>query len=245
MKGQALTVYLTGDAGILREFAECCRTGGFQVAAKTNDRSRLPSGIRRRPKPEPSSAFAAELTIVETEQKRSNLRMLDRSLPAKTLILSSCCTISAAEQSSWMKHPDRLVGISAFPTLLRNHMIEGSLAPATRRELLTTAQEFLLKMGKKMTVIQDRAGMVMPRVLCQIINEAFFALTEGIASPPDIDRAMKLGTGYPAGPVEWAERIGIREVVAVLEGLVREYGEDRYRTAPLLRQLAFARGSRG
>ena len=166
--------------------------------------------------------------------------MLERLLPSGTIILSSCCTVSAAEQSGWMKHPERLIGISAFPTLVKNHVMEVTLSSRTDRELLGIAQEFLIKMGKEIRVIQDRVGMVMPRILCQIINEAFFGLTEGIASPQDIDRAMKLGTGYPAGPVEWAEHIGVREVVAVLEGLMREYAEDRYRTAPLLRQLAFA-----
>jgi 3-hydroxybutyryl-CoA dehydrogenase len=73
-----------------------------------------------------------------------------------------------------------------------------------------------------------------------IINEAAFALMEGVASAEDIDTAMKLGTNYPLGPLEWADRIGLDQVLAVLEGLQAEYGDDRYRPAPLLRQLVRA-----
>lgn len=80
--------------------------------------------------------------------------------------------------------------------------------------------------------------MVMPRILCMLINEAAFALMENIATPADIDTAMKLGTNYPFGPVEWADRIGIRTVVSILDAIYRETGEERYRTAPLLRHMA-------
>ena len=240
MKRKAENIYLTGDSKILIEFAEICRAGGGKVAGTPNERFPLPPFIHRRSAPLRTSTLSAELTILDRERKRKNLAMLERSLPSGTIILSSCCTVSAAEQSSWLKHPERLIGISAFPTLMKNRVMEMTLSSRTDRELLSTVQEFFIKMGKETRVIQDRVGMVMPRILCQIINEAFFGLTEGIASPQDIDRAMKLGTGYPAGPIEWAERIGVREIVAVLEGLMREYEEDRYRTAPLLRQLAFA-----
>jgi 3-hydroxybutyryl-CoA dehydrogenase len=89
-------------------------------------------------------------------------------------------------------------------------------------------------------VVPDGPGLVFPRILCMIINEAAFALMEGVASAEDIDTAMKLGTNYPLGPLEWADRIGLDQVLGVLEGLQAEYGEDRYRPAPLLRQLVRA-----
>jgi 3-hydroxybutyryl-CoA dehydrogenase len=74
-----------------------------------------------------------------------------------------------------------------------------------------------------------------------IINEAFFAMQEGVAPAREIDTAMKLGTNYPRGPVEWAERIGVSQVVALLSALHQSFGEDRYRVAPLLRKSACAR----
>ena len=82
--------------------------------------------------------------------------------------------------------------------------------------------------------------MVFPRIVCQIINEAAFALQEEIASPQDIDLAMKLGANYPLGPIEWADRIGMQQVYAVLSALHRDLGADRYRISPLLRQMALS-----
>ena len=70
-----------------------------------------------------------------------------------------------------------------------------------------------------------------------LINEASFALMENVAHPQDIDTAMKLGTNYPFGPIEWADKIGIPEVISVLEALYGDLKEERYRIAPLLRQL--------
>jgi 3-hydroxybutyryl-CoA dehydrogenase len=83
-------------------------------------------------------------------------------------------------------------------------------------------------------------GMVLPRILCQIINESIFAITDDIASPKDIDTAMKLGANYPDGPIEWADRIGIRQVCSVLVALQNDLHEDRYRVSPLLKQMAAA-----
>jgi 3-hydroxybutyryl-CoA dehydrogenase len=80
--------------------------------------------------------------------------------------------------------------------------------------------------------------MVMPRILCMLINEAAFALTENTASAEDIDTAMKLGTNYPLGPIEWADRIGVVNVVAILKSLNDDLREERYRIAPVLSQLA-------
>lgn len=93
-----------------------------------------------------------------------------------------------------------------------------------------------------LTEVEDRVAHVSMRILMMIINEAAFAVQEGVASPADIDTAMKLGTSYPIGPLEWCDRIGAEVVVAILDGLQMEYGEERYRPAVLLRQ--YARASR-
>ncbi len=85
--------------------------------------------------------------------------------------------------------------------------------------------------------VKDAAGLTFPRILSLIVNEAARALEEGVASAEEIDVAMRLGVNYPQGPLKWADEIGLDEVLAVLEGLQRETGEDRYRPAPLLRKL--------
>jgi len=97
-------------------------------------------------------------------------------------------------------------------------------------------------MGKEIELVQDRIGMVLPRMLCRIINEAAFAITEDIASPQDIDTALKLGVNFPSGPFELAEQIGLKQVYAVLTALYNDVQEERYRISPLLKQLAMTRG---
>jgi len=78
----------------------------------------------------------------------------------------------------------------------------------------------------------------LPRILCQIINEAMFAVQQDVAVPKDVDMAMKLGMNFPSGPIEWGEKIGFKQVYAVLDALHADLGEERYRICPLLKDIA-------
>ena len=84
----------------------------------------------------------------------------------------------------------------------------------------------------------DAPGLVLGRITAQLVNEAHFAVGEGVATPQDVDTAMRLGFNYPRGPFEWAEAIGPARVVSVLDALRSELGEERYRAAPSLRRAA-------
>ena len=103
-----------------------------------------------------------------------------------------------------------------------------------------TRRALLQRLGKHVVWVQDAPGLVLGRIVCQLINEAAFALGEGVGSAADIDLGMVLGLSHPRGPLEWADEIGIDHVLAVLDGLSDEYREDRYRAAPVLRRLAAA-----
>lgn len=92
--------------------------------------------------------------------------------------------------------------------------------------------------GTSFQVVDDQVGMVSPRVIGMIINEAYYTLEEGTATRQDIDLAMKLGTNYPYGPFEWADRIGLKNLVALLEAVHRNTGDERYRVCPLLIEKA-------
>jgi len=85
-------------------------------------------------------------------------------------------------------------------------------------------------------IVEDRVGMVTPRVICMIINEAYYTTMEGTATKEDIDLAMKLGTNYPFGPFEWALNIGVENVFELLEALYEDTKDDRYRICPLLKK---------
>ncbi len=185
-------------------------------------------------------AYREADVVIEAEASE----WMDPELSERTLILTAALGHSAAEAAADIHARHRVVGFAALPPLQKGQAVELATTPWTEAPALDQAGEFFRSVGLEPAVVPDGPGLVFPRILCMIINEAAFALMEGVASAEDIDTAMKLGTNYPLGPLEWADQIGLEQVLGVLEGLQAEYGEDRYRPAPLLRQLVRA-GHRG
>ncbi|HXX63029.1 MAG TPA: 3-hydroxyacyl-CoA dehydrogenase family protein [Bacteroidota bacterium] len=235
-------VFITGDSPLVMEYASECERARIATTVRVNSGSPAKTlSTRGRAQRVPSScSIAVELTNTSLDTKQKNLRELSRRLAPGRPILTSASTVCVAEQSQWLTPPRQLIGIAALPGLLQGRLVELSPGEGTGSAVLAEAQEFCRKLGKEWALVQDSPGMVMPRILCMLVNEAYFALGERTAEPSDIDTAMRLGTNYPRGPMEWGERIGLTQVCAVLDGLWRYFGEDRYRTAPLLRRLAGA-----
>ena len=199
---------------------------------------KLPAGVRKIAKPARATDIALELTNTSLEAKKKNLISLGKTLGPSVPILSSSVTVSATTQSGWIAHPERLTGLGALPSLLEGLVIELAPTRKTSPQVLTTVNEFAGTLGKETAIVQDTVGLVMPRIICMLANEACYAIMEEVATGRDIDTAMKLGTNYPRGPVEWAERIGMRQVLAVITALHKSFRDDRYRAAPLLLQSA-------
>ena len=99
--------------------------------------------------------------------------------------------------------------------------------------------------GKHVEWVSDSPGFVLGRIVAQIVNEAHFAVSQGVANREDCDTAMRLGFNWPRGPFEWGDLMGLGCVVAILDRLHHELGEERYRVSPLLRRRAAAASSRG
>ena len=226
-------ICIFGESPLVEEYAALCLNKGYEVQVRLND-------VRRIAKPNRACDIALELTNIAIESKKKNLIELDKVLAPKVPLISSSVCVTVAEQSGWLKHAGRLVGIGALPSLLGNGLIELARSSSTNEITLTAAQEFAKTLGKESAVVQDSVGLVLPRVLCSLINETCFAMMEGVATGRDIDTAMKLGTNYPYGPIEWAERIGVRHVHAVMRALHEGFGEDRYRVSPLLKRASIS-----
>ncbi len=219
---------IIGKNRLAEELLDLSRAQGFQAALFADSKQ----------------DFSKTSLVIETlaggNEKRELLKELDDRLPPSSVILTSCLGFATTEIASWTRTPERVAGFATFYPLKEKKVIELTGGLRTHGEVLERAEGFFRALGKETAKVKDAAGLVFPRVLSLIINQAARTLDEGIASAEEIDTAMRLGTNYPLGPLRWADLIGIDEVLAVLEGLERETGDDRYRPAPVLRKIVQA-----
>jgi len=202
-----MNVTLLGNPTHRASFEELCRAAGHTFNSSA------------------AAGILFDLHLVDKDAKRAAI-----AGATADLILTAAVPCSATEAASWAKYPDRVVGISP----VFGGVIELAPALQTAPETLDRADSFLRALSLDPVRVADGPGLVRLRVLCCLANEAASAVAEGVASPADIDTAMKLGVNYPRGPLEWADALGPDVVLAVMRGLQAEYGEDRYRPAPLL-----------
>lgn len=180
---------------------------------------------------------AAIIAAGMKEGLREYAIQLDKTLPHDVPLLCQTAGATLSEVAAWVEHPERLVGFDGlfFASGSAATFVAGpKLAPRARE----TVHALAVALEKTPVWIEDSPALILPRLICMLANEAAFAAGEAVAAPGVIDRAMQLGVNYPKGPLAWAEAIGYGRVAEVLEHLRSEYGEDRYRTAPLLRRLA-------
>jgi 3-hydroxybutyryl-CoA dehydrogenase len=125
------------------------------------------------------------------------------------------------------------VGFNGLPSFFDLGVLEVSIWKNEDKPMLESLANTL---GFQYLLVDDRVGLVTPRVICMIINEAYYTVQEGTASRDDIDMAMKLGTNYPYGPFEWCKRIGLRHVYELLEAVYEDTHDERYKICPLLKK---------
>jgi 3-hydroxybutyryl-CoA dehydrogenase len=184
---------------------------------------------------------AIELHNESAAAKEELLAALSAFIPPDALLLTSALATSTTQAASWVPKPGRVVGFGIVPPLRKEGgMIELAAGLQTADSSLAQAQKFIEGLGYETAVVGDGPGLVRARTVCCLINEAASALLEGIATPADIDQAMKLGTNYPYGPLEWGDYLGLDTVLGVMSGLFSEWGEDRYRPSPLLKRMVLA-----
>jgi 3-hydroxybutyryl-CoA dehydrogenase len=222
------SVIVVGKNRLAHEMLELCRAGGLEAKIY----------------PDASSAAVSAALVIETcsgdeAKKKEIIQKLDAESPS-AIILTSCLGFSATRIASWTTRPERVVGYATFYPLKEKKVIELSSGLATQEQALQEAEKFYRALGKEPVRVKDAPGLIFTRILSLIINEAARSLDEGVAQAEEIDTAMRLGVNYPSGPLKWADRIGLDDVLAVLEGLQRETGDDRYRPASLLTKMVLA-----
>ena len=188
----------------------------------------------------PTTNFVIDTECGAEDKKRALLQRLDASLSPSSIIVTSCLRFATTLIASWVKKPERIVGFATFSPLKERKLVELAAGLRTTEPSITQVEQLFKSLGKETVRVKDAAGLTFPRILSLIINEAARSLEEGVATAEEIDLAMRLGVNYPHGPLRWADQIGLDEVVAVLEGLQRETGDDRYRPAALLKKLVLA-----
>ncbi|MGH2574354.1 MAG: 3-hydroxyacyl-CoA dehydrogenase family protein [Ignavibacteria bacterium] len=171
------------------------------------------------------------------QKKHENIKFIDENCSKSVPVISSSLCNSISEQSSVSKFPERLVGIGLYKTFSKSNLLEIAPSKITDGKILKNTENFLKSANINYTIVPDRVGLVFPRILSMLINEAAQVYAEKIASLEDIDTAMKLGTNYPFGPLEWADKIGIDLICNLLESLHRDFGEDRYKPHQLLKEI--------
>ena len=189
---------------------------------------------------EASTSLVIDTSAGSEAMKRRTLEKLDSRLAPSAVIITSCLGGSTTLMGSWTKRPERIVGFATFYPLAERKIIEIAAGLRTSDSALQQTQDHFRALGKETVKVKDAAGLTFPRILSLIINEAARSLEEGVAEADEIDVAMRLGVNYPMGPLRWADQIGLDEVLAVLEGLERETGDDRYRPAPVIKKLVIA-----
>ncbi len=157
-----------------------------------------------------------------------------------TPLLTTCAANSATDAAAMFVHPQQVVGFATVQPFAAVSTVELLLPMQGDPAMLEPARAFFAALDKQTMQVADGPGGVMPRILAMIINEAAYALQEGVASAEDIDTAMRLGANYPYGPLAWGDMMGLDVVHATLWALQQELGDDRYRPCPLLARMVRA-----
>jgi 3-hydroxybutyryl-CoA dehydrogenase len=235
-----MRVLIVGEVPFVDTLAGLCRAKNHRVdlfiADQLGDQEILDRMVR--------AASRCEVAIESLNESQSGKMWLvdgiEANLSEEAIFLVSALAASATEIASWTERPNRVAGYGVLPPITITGMVEFAPALQTDFEVATRARHFWEELGFSITRVPDSAGLVRPRIVCSLVNQAARAMIETRLSVEEVDTAMQLGLRLPRGPLSWADEIGLDVVAGTLDALLRDWGEERYRPAPLLRQKVFA-----
>ncbi len=184
--------------------------------------------------------FAIEAVTENVEIKEEVFKTLDGLCRPEVILASNTSSISITKIATFTNRPDQVIGMhfmNPVPVMKLIEVIEGLQTSKETTDLVVALSE---KLGKVPVVIQDSPGFVSNRVLMPMINEAIFALYEGVGSPEAIDTIMKLGANHPMGPLALADLIGLDTCLYILQVMYDSFGDPKYRPCPLLVKMVDA-----
>ncbi|PJH75099.1 MAG: 3-hydroxybutyryl-CoA dehydrogenase [Anaerolineae bacterium CG_4_9_14_0_8_um_filter_58_9] len=181
-----------------------------------------------------------EAATENPELKLEIFRDADAAARPGVILASNTSSISITKIAAATKRPDKVIGMHFMNPVPLMKLVEVIRGLTTSDETASTTVEVCKVMGKEPVEAKDSPGFISNRILCPMINEAIFALQEGIGTPEAIDNVMKLGMNHPMGPLALCDLVGLDVVLFVMEILQRDLGDDKYRPCPLLRKYVDA-----
>jgi 3-hydroxybutyryl-CoA dehydrogenase len=226
-----------GMASIEKNLARSVEKGRLNAA----ERDAVLARIRFAPKIEQLDVdLAIEAASEQLDLKCEIFRALDAATPAKAVLASNTSSISITTLGAVTTRPERTIGMHFMNPVPVMQLVEIIRGIATSQETYEFTHALAQQMGKTAVEVRDFPGFVSNRVLMPMINEAIYALFEGVGSVEAIDTVMKLGMNHPIGPLQLADFIGLDTCLAIMDVLHEGFGDSKYRACPLLKQYVAA-----
>lgn len=187
-----------------------------------------------------AAQLVIEAATENQELKVKILKQVDGLLAPEVIVASNTSSISITQLAAATSRPDRFIGMHFFNPVPMMALVEIIRGLQTSDATHDAVKQLAEKLGKSPITVKNAPGFVVNRILVPMINEAFFVLAEGLATPEDIDAGMKLGCNHPIGPLALADMIGLDVCLAVMEVYLREFGDSKYRPCPLLKEMVAA-----